>query len=265
MGPSPGLARMLAGGRGACTYKRGRILDSIITPGSERSSAERRPGSLLPLNVKIRGGAELAPACRGVVRGRTRGPPCGSRELPFRVRPRQYLPMARSAAKRRNSSGTARAPRPRLTVSVGPERIVLTDGLQPFLFSTRAGTLVAQAQLTYPPNHVHAERDWYPGLPGTVVSRDGGKSWRRWLPSPELRTGPHQGGEVGEHHGWRHGARGLGPIFEGAATQLRDGTILVLNYATDGPSSEGTWWAKLWESDDDFTTVRGPIYVTIDM
>jgi hypothetical protein len=92
------------------------------------------------------------------------------------------------------SKAPARRSKSRLRVEVGPEKIILTDGLQPFLFRTKQGTLVAQAQLSFPPNHVHLEHDWYPGLPGTVVSRDQGKTWCRWMPSPDLRTGPHQTG-----------------------------------------------------------------------
>lgn len=132
-----------------------------------------------------------------------------------------------------------------MTFDIGPERIVLTDGLQPFGFKTQAGTVVVQAQLSIPPSVPKPAKNAYPGLPGTVVSRDGGRSWTHWRPAAD---------------------QGDGPLIEGAVTQLRDGTILLLNWIADEPGTDGrSWTGKLWESRDDFRTVTGPVPFTIDM
>jgi len=56
----------------------------------------------------------------------------------------------------------------------------------------------------------------------------------------------------------------VGPIFEGTAVQLRNGPILVVNYAADGPNPRGQWWGRMWESDDDFNSVK-PLSMLIDL
>lgn len=130
------------------------------------------------------------------------------------------------------------------TVELGPERVILSDGLQPFMFRSNSGALVLQAQLRFPPRYVPPERNAFPGIPGTVVSRDGGNRWEMW-------------NYRGEH--------GYGPTFEGAATALRDGTILLVEWIADGPASDGTWFGKLWESSDDFQTVSDLVPMRIHL
>ncbi|MEO6907334.1 MAG: sialidase family protein [Abditibacteriaceae bacterium] len=132
---------------------------------------------------------------------------------------------------------------PLLQVDIGPERIVMTDGLQPFGFKTRSGSIVVQAQLAYPPGQ-RPERDVFPGLPGTVVSRDGGKTWRRWQPATE---------------------QGLGPMIEGAVTTLRDGTTVLLEWLASTPDENGKRTARLWASSDDFETLQGPSLCAVDL
>lgn len=130
------------------------------------------------------------------------------------------------------------------TLKVGPERMVLTDGLQPFAFKGAGDTIVVQAQLTFPPGYEPPAHNSFPGLPGNAVSRDGGQTWQRWKPKPE---------------------QGLGPVIEGSAKLLRDGTILLLDWIADVPDESGKWRGQLWESHDNFETVQGPINCTIDM
>lgn len=125
---------------------------------------------------------------------------------------------------------------PGFRVEIGPERMVLADGLQPFILRARDKTIVVQAQLQLPP-HTKTARDIFPAVPGTVISRDCGKSWKRWIPEP---------------------AHGMGPFFEGSATQLSDGTIILLEWVASGPSTEGLYTGKLWKSNDDFETLKGP-------
>lgn len=124
-----------------------------------------------------------------------------------------------------------------LKLVIGPEQIILPDGLQPFLFQSAKGTLILQAQLPFPPGYVKPPKNAYPGLPGTVRSTDGGKKWQRWSPSAGQREGP---------------------IFEGNAVALRDGTILVFEWVAEGPRPDGTFMGKVWESADDWQTLTGP-------
>src|SRR5262249_36134872 len=97
----------------------------------------------------------------------------------------------------------------RLAVTIEPEVQLLAGGLQPFLFRSAAGTLVVQAQWPSPAGYRLPPKNVYPGLPGTAVSRDGGAGWELWHPAE---------------------GQGLGPIFEGAAVQLRDGTVRVFDW-----------------------------------
>ena len=125
--------------------------------------------------------------------------------------------------------------------AVGPERIVLTDALQPFLLRTR-GALMVQGQLRFPPTYTPPAKNAYPGYPGTVVSRDGGTHWELWKPLP---------------------GQGVGPLTEGAGAELRDGTFLLLDWVADGPSPEGVFSGTLWRSTDGLRTFEGPIMTRI--
>ncbi|MBI3920409.1 MAG: exo-alpha-sialidase [Armatimonadetes bacterium] len=132
----------------------------------------------------------------------------------------------------------------RLKVDVGPERIVLTDGLQPFMFRTDSGTLFAQAQLSFPYNYIRPEKNAFPGLPGNVLSRDGGDTWTRWRAAPD---------------------QGIGPVIEGAAISLKDGPELIIDWICDGPSTGGAFTGQLWESHDDMATIDGPKPMTVHL
>ena len=131
-------------------------------------------------------------------------------------------------------------PKRSLRIQVGPERIVLVDGLQPFLFRSRQGTVFVQAQLTAPPGFKPRAKDVIPGdgTCGNVISRDNGKTWERYVPDA-----------------WRKQM----PFFEGAYTQLRDGTILFAEWIARGPTARGEFGICLWESKDDLKSWRGPI------
>ncbi|MEO6873189.1 MAG: sialidase family protein [Opitutaceae bacterium] len=124
---------------------------------------------------------------------------------------------------------------PRLNLLLGPERLVMADGLQPSMICTAKGTLIVQAQLTTKP--LPAKRISYPSAIMTVVSRDGGGAWTEF-PRPA-------------------GQNGLN--FEGGVIQLRSGRILALDtYVTPGPV-EGTGSGQLYFSDDDWRTLSGPV------
>jgi len=129
-------------------------------------------------------------------------------------------------------------------VQIGPERIVLTDALQPFAFKGDGDTLVVQGQLSFPPGYVPPAKNSFPGIVGVAVTRNNGDTWQRWKPAPE---------------------QGMGPVIEGSATLLRDGTILVLEWIADVPDESGLWRGQIWESADNFETLQGPFQTKIDL
>ena len=119
----------------------------------------------------------------------------------------------------------------RFKLKIGEERIVLNEGLQPFLFKTRQGRLVVTAQMPVPPGTV------FPGVWATMISDDQGSSWKPWA---------------------QVNIEGGSPFHEGCVTQLKDGTIFLLQWSARGPESGGNWIAKFWESRDNWQTVQGP-------
>jgi len=118
-----------------------------------------------------------------------------------------------------------------LKITIGPEVKILPEGLQPFMFLSRQGTLVVQAQLPT------TEDKEFPGRWGTVRSTDGGRSWQNWAPAKE---------------------QGEGPFIEGSVGQLKDGTILILEWVARGPKADGNFIGKVWESKDEWKTISGP-------
>jgi hypothetical protein len=130
---------------------------------------------------------------------------------------------------------------PRLNVEFGEERMVLDDGLQPSMLCTTSGTLVVQSQLSKKPHP--QKRIFYPYALETVVSRDGGQTWKEFPLPP---------GENGVN-------------LEGGIIQLRDGTILALEtYVTPG-DQPGEGRGLLWSSNDDYRTLQGPVEMILHM
>ena len=128
-------------------------------------------------------------------------------------------------------------------LTISEERILIPGGLQPFMFQAQdgSGTLVVQGA-TFPPDYVPATKNAYPGHPATIRSSDNGRTWYQFHPAPN---------------------QGIGPIFEGNATQLRDGTTMVLEWIADGPQSNGEFIGKVWESRDNWRTLSGPFEARI--
>jgi len=114
---------------------------------------------------------------------------------------------------------------------LGPEKIILKDGSQPFMFVSAKGTLVVQAQR---PRRVSTD---FPGIYSTIVSRDGGMTWPSWSPAK---------------------SQAEGPFFEGSVVHLKDGTILILEWVARGPQGNGNFIGKIWESGNDWKTISGP-------
>jgi hypothetical protein len=130
---------------------------------------------------------------------------------------------------------------PRVKLEFGEERMVLDDGLQPSMLCSKAGTLIVQSQLSKKPHP--QERIFYPYALETVVSRDGGQTWKAF---------PLQPAENGVN-------------IEGGIVQLRDGTILALEtYVIPGDQPE-EGRGLLWSSSDDYRTLMGPVEMTFRM
>ena len=141
-----------------------------------------------------------------------------------------------------------------IQVEVGPERIVLTDGLQPFMVRSESGAIWTMAQTTPPPGLVLPARNVMGLVPAYIISRDGGRSWQRWQTTAmqEARTGASE--LALPETRFRLGM----PMFEGAATALRDGTVLLMEWIADGPDEHGNFTGQVWESHDDLATFQGP-------
>ena len=132
-----------------------------------------------------------------------------------------------------------------LLVVVEPEYQLLSGGLQPFMFQSATGTLVVQAQVPYPVGYAFPAKNVFPGLPETVVSRDGGHTWALW-PGGTWKREPLPP------------EQGQGPIIEGAVVQLSDGTIRIFDWIAEGPTAEGDFIGTLWDSHDEWRTLQGP-------
>ncbi|MSU66224.1 MAG: exo-alpha-sialidase [Opitutus sp.] len=132
---------------------------------------------------------------------------------------------------------------PRLHLVMHESTVVMTgDGRQPFLFATGKGTLFCQAQLTAPPFRTKDKFVYMLRL-GSAISRDGGRSWSRWV---------HKEG---------HDEVNL----EGGAVQCADGTILLLDAFVMQAKEPGHATGELWKSHDDLRTLEGPIWVDFNL
>jgi len=118
-----------------------------------------------------------------------------------------------------------------LQVNIGPERKFMPGGLQPFMVRAADGRLYAIGQLPVPLG-TH-----FPGVFGACVSDDAGKTWQKWSQA-DL-----PGGSV---------------FFEGCATVLKrdNNALIMLPHSFKAAQPEGWWEAPLWESRDNWRTVR---------
>lgn len=129
------------------------------------------------------------------------------------------------------------------TLTIGPERIVLTDGLQPFLLRTSRGTLFAQCQMSFPPGYKPAAHNAYPGAIGNIVSRDGGQTWA--LVTQIDADTPT-----------------LGP-WEGSWFEAPGGRVIFFEWVAEGPDDNKIFHGKLWESTDELASFTGPSPFTV--
>lgn len=129
----------------------------------------------------------------------------------------------------------------RMQLDFGEERIVLAGGLQPSMLFLRSGAIIVQGQL--PEKPVPTPRMHYPSALGTVVSRDGGRTWER-IPLPP-------------------GENGLN--MEGGIVQLRDGTILALDTYIIPGAKRDEGLGQLYVSSNDWRSVDGPLDAVFDL
>lgn len=129
----------------------------------------------------------------------------------------------------------------RIKLKFEPEVMIVNDGLQPSMLSTKKGTLIVQSQNSKKP--IPQKRIFYPYAMSTVVSRDGGKSWKEFPLAP------------GDN----------GVDMEGGIIQLKDGSIIALEtYVTPGEKPD-TGEGLLYQSTDDYKTLQGPFPMTFNM
>ncbi len=116
-----------------------------------------------------------------------------------------------------------------LRVELGPEQAIARGVPWPYLLQLRDGTTVVFAHVSWPkggkyPSHY------------TAISRDGRRTWQEWKPGP---------------------SHGTGPITEGSAVELRDGTLLVFNVHAEHMGGK-MFETNSWSSRDSYRTLEGP-------
>lgn len=127
----------------------------------------------------------------------------------------------------------------RLQLTMGKPTVVMTNGgYQPYLFSTKRGTLFCQAQLDEKPFDTKGKMV-YPMRIGTAISRDGGTTWKRWT---------HK-----ENHD--------DVFIEGGAVQMEEGTIIMLDTFVMPGVKMDHGIGELWRSHNDLQSLEGPIDV----
>jgi hypothetical protein len=123
----------------------------------------------------------------------------------------------------------AELPAQPLVVLPGAEQTIARGVPWPYLVQLRDGTSVVLAHVGWP------KGGKYPTV-YTAISRDGRRSWQEWKPGP---------------------GQGAGPITEGTAVELRNGTLLVFDVHAEHQGNK-VFAANSWSSRDSFRTLSGP-------
>lgn len=116
-----------------------------------------------------------------------------------------------------------------LEIRLGAEQPIARGVPWPYLVQLRDGTSIVLAHVSWP------KGGKYP-IHYTSVSRDGRKTWQEWKPGP---------------------GQGAGPITEGTAVELRDGTLLVFNVHVEHQGDK-MFETDFWSSRDSYRTLSGP-------
>jgi hypothetical protein len=130
----------------------------------------------------------------------------------------------------------------KIHTTVGKPVTVMEGGLQPFLFCTDQGTLIAQVQV---PEKPYRDRDrmTFAWRLAFAVSRDGGRSWDPFVCRPGQDEVNSEGGMV----------------------QFADGTIFALDTYVTPSEKKGFGIGEVWTSSDDWRTVKGPKQVSFEL
>lgn len=125
----------------------------------------------------------------------------------------------------------------KLDTTVYDDREVCKQGLQPFLFVSKDGTLLAQYQLPEPPKGTRQYNFSY--RVENYVSRDGGDNWDLFKMIDENLDDP---------------------FIEAGMIQLQDGRIFTLDtYVQEEDGHPGFGYGEGWFSSDDLKTFEGPL------
>src|SRR5688572_12273827 len=90
------------------------------------------------------------------------------------------------------SSASAGEEAKRVSLKIGPDRIVHPDGAQPYMFQSAKGTLVVQIPMfgLTPPrkqpdgslSYTFRDKNGFYTIMHTVRSTDKGRTWQQWIP-----------------------------------------------------------------------------------
>ncbi len=144
-------------------------------------------------------------------------------------------------------------------LGIGPEQIIFTDGIQPFLFRTRTGALWVQGQINYPAGY-RAPTGKSPMNPlGRVISRDGGKTWQRWW----YRGDPIKA--IGVTNALWEGTAEPNLSWGGVGMEYDDGLIQLYHEYTFVGKEPGVFNGFVYESRDDLATLSDAIPIRIEI
>lgn len=160
------------------------------------------------------------------------------------------LAVGGSCIHRKTATGILHQNNPRLLLNnsnihlhFGNERMIMPDGIQPYMLCTRKGTMILQAS-TIRKMPLPSSR---PGMPpinlNTVISGNRGKTWEKFV--------------------FKNGV--ADPWVEGGITQLKSGKIILLDTYITPVDKPGKGEGALYYSEDDFKTVKGPLTVTFNI
>lgn len=125
---------------------------------------------------------------------------------------------------------------PAITTRAFGDVEVCPDGLQPFLFISNEGTILVQNHTSRKTNGTRRQNFHWQN--DTMISRDGGHTYERFIFDPNADD----------------------PYMEGGMVQRPDGSILLMDtYVVSDPDREDWGIGEAWISHDDMQTFEGPI------
>ncbi len=133
-------------------------------------------------------------------------------------------------------------------VSVGPQKIVFTGGMQPTFYRSDKGTLLIGSGVPLSPGTPIPDRN-RGGVPINLISRTNGKTWERWIP-PQ----PPEGAFGHAANPFNPNIQEVPGIPAGGLTSRRDGSVIAIETWGDGPDARGLFHTRIWTSMDDMAS-----------